>query len=593
MRTISELKAIEDFTNSAYSRYGNSLHVNLEKPYNPENPELGYSYRYRTEENGRQITVYNVVCAKTGIQRTDYRVMMHEYGHIYLAHLDGIYEEFDTRICNVFRDYRGELIEKINSECGIDFADKLIERVIDDPVLNHSIHNIAMDMEVNSKVLSKEDVEEMEMDISTTLPKTGEEALKQIADSTDDPELKKKIEDRLKKMENEAKIKLIVPERYHTKDGKPFPPELSYAEYLIMIIKNLDQFIKMMVNINQGGNGDTSNVSSDDVKKALGGGDGQNGMNSLDELMRQMGMADDSGDQQGQGASQGGDQDGSGTSIGDIGSHDTSNTGGRKGSNNSKDSSNKGTRGGKNGSGTSLKDHRSELRDEADQKRSLGQITAGGGAGCGNDGGPDATRLVEKTSDTVDEAIDEVLHNFKNKVIQRKMTKDVMWNYNKGINRKVICPSIRHKVTMTTEPKIVYLIDISGSMDTNLVDRVLNTIARKMKKIGRGLHYDIISWSTYLGEHLKDIDPKKGVPRISCGGGTRMAEGMRYFKANYDESAILILISDFEDYLDEWHEVELTMPKYTMYGFNYGRGNYNQDFKYFKVKNFNNSMYDY
>ena len=110
-----------------------------------------------------------------------------------------------------------------------------------------------------------------------------------------------------------------------------------------------------------------------------------------------------------------------------------------------------------------------------------------------------------------------------------------------------------------------------------------------MKRIGRGLRYNIITWSTYLGEHIKDIDPRKGVPRISTGGGTRMAKGMQYFKENYGPEAILILISDFEDYLEEWHQVELTMPEYTMYGFNYGSSRYNQEFKYFKVRNFKNS----
>jgi nicotinic acid mononucleotide adenylyltransferase len=76
------------------------------------------------------------------------------------------------------------------------------------------------------------------------------------------------------------------------------------------------------------------------------------------------------------------------------------------------------------------------------------------------------------------------------------------------------------------------------------------------------------------------------------GGGTRMAGGMQYFKDNYGPSAILILISDFEDYLEEWHKVEETMKGYTMYGFNYGSRKYDQKFTYFKVKNFTDSRYD-
>jgi hypothetical protein len=75
------------------------------------------------------------------------------------------------------------------------------------------------------------------------------------------------------------------------------------------------------------------------------------------------------------------------------------------------------------------------------------------------------------------------------------------------------------------------------------------------------------------------------------GGGTRMAYGIKYFKENYDKNAILIVISDLEDYLDEWAEQEKTMKDYTMYAFNYGYNTYGNQFKYIKVKNFKNSRY--
>lgn len=570
MRRTEELEFIKRFIDNTYSRFGNMIMVNTEKPLDPNNPELGYCFKYTDNDESSYFVVYKVVCSEIGIPRTDFRVLMHEYGHIYLGHLDGIHEELDTQICNVFRDHRGELIERINSECGIDFAEKLIERVIDDPVLNHSLHNIAMDMEVNSKILSTEDVEEMEQDISTKLPDYQTEFLKYQRDHTDDEEEKKKLDEAIKKMENEAKIKLIVPCRYHISENEVFPDELSYPEYLIMIIKHLDQFVKMLVSIKNGGNGDTSDVTSQDVQNALNGGQGDQGMSSLSDLMKEMGMSDSSG-------------------------NGSSGKGGKSGSGEKKDCPYKGTRdsgaddlnGDKNQPGGTHKDHRSDTRDDADKKRELGQINAGGGVGCGNSGGPDATRLVSK-ADEVDMALDEVFLHYKSRVVKVDTKKDNTYLYNRGINRSVICPTIRRKVTISQEPTIVFLIDVSGSMDTRLVDRILGTISNKMKRLGRGLKYNIISWSTCLGEHIRNINPRKGVPRISMGGGTRMARGIEYFRQNYGPEAILILISDFEDYLEEWHEQELKMPEYTMYGFNYGSSNYRQEFKYFKVKNFNN-----
>lgn len=188
-------------------------------------------------------------------------------------------------------------------------------------------------------------------------------------------------------------------------------------------------------------------------------------------------------------------------------------------------------------------------------------------------------------------AIDEVIYNYSSKVIKRTYKKDMVYYYNRGINRSVIAPAYLQKISTSTNPTIVFLIDVSGSMDTDLVDRILKTISKKMSKIQRGLSYNIITWSTVLGEHIKDINPKKPIPRISTGGGTRMAKGIQYFKENYNKDAILILISDFEDYLQEWEEVTSSMVGYLMYGFNYGRYVYDKKFKNFKVKNFIQNVY--
>lgn len=550
-RQKSYLTQIEDFVNFSYSRFRNQLNISEYKTRDLNSP-LAYCYKY----SGPASTVYKIVQYLIDIPETDYRIKLHEYGHIYLTHLDGIHEDLDGRILDTVQSMRGELIEMINRECGIDYADKLLDRVIDDPSLNHSLHNIAMDMEVNSKILSPEDIEEMEKDITSKTPNPAEEILKRKAEIEQDPTLKEQIEKAIEKIKAQAAVKLILPERYHFKDGSPFPNELTYSEYLLLIVKNLDQFVKMMVSIKNGGNGDTSDVTSEDVQDAIGGdggdGDGDGGMQSLDDLMDDLGMSSDKEaiNSPNQGIRP------------DVDPNDPT----------------KGQGG----------DHGTQSRDDADKKRELGQIRSKSEVGCGSSGGPDSTRSVNREVDAVDMAMEDVLMNFKSRVVKRSYKKDTVYNYNRGINRQMIAPTFIHKIKTTTDPTIVFLIDVSGSMDSHLVDRVLFTISKKMRSIGRGLKYNIITWSTRLGEHLKDIDPKKPVPKISIGGGTSMAKGIEYFRDSYSEDAILILISDFDDYLEEWHKVEETMPGYTMYGFNYGRDKYTQKFTYFKVKNFIN-----
>lgn len=614
MRTRQELESIKSFVDNTYSSFGNSI-LTVTRPLNLKSPELGYCFKYSSDSKDVFFNVYKIVTSPIGIERTDFRILMHEYGHIYLGHLDGIHEELDSRVCDVLQNYREELIERINTSCGIDFADKLLERVIDDSVLNHSLHNIAMDMEVNSTILSKDDIEEIEADITSILPKTDEELLEYLKDKAPTEEVKKRYQDQLDKLRNESKIKLILPCRYYLDKDVPFPDNLSYPEYLLLIIEHLDQFVKMMVSIANGGNGDTSSVSSEDVQNALNGsssgqgqctgqtgqgssGDaqqgntsgqgGSDGMAGFDNLLEKVGISENKSGNDGSGEKDGekqdGDKDGNGGSGSEKDEQESPYKGKRPGS--SSDGSD-GKDSEEEGLGGSHKDHRTDSRDEADRKRELGEIVSKGGLGCGSSGKPDITREVTET-DEIDMALDEVMLNYKSKVIKVDCKKENLYLYNRGINRSVITPIIKRKVTQSTEPTIVFLIDVSGSMDTRLVDRILNTIAKKMKKIGRGLKYNIITWSTDLGEHIQDIDPRKGVPRISTGGGTRMARGITYFKENYGPEAVLILISDFEDYLEEWHEIEEKMPQYTMWGFNYGR-EYKQEFTNFKVRNFKNS----
>lgn len=574
-KTRQEFEQVERLVQRAYNRRGRLLRERLDKPYDERSPELGYSWKTESPENST--VTYNVVVSKLGdgFEDTEYRIKIHEYGHIYLAHFEGIYEELDRGICNIFRDYRGQIIDTVNKSCGVDFGEKLIERVIDDPQLNHSLHNIAMDMEVNSKLLSDEDVEEMESDISKATGAMLTKRLEEYAAKIKDEKKLEKIRERIEKMQKEAKVKLILPCRYHTPDGEPFPDGLSYPEYLMLIVKNLDQFVKMLIDINNGGSGNTDNVTDDQIRDAL-----KNGMQGLGDLMKAAGMSDEDGD----GVAT--DQDGQGGEG--LAAHDTSNSGGYKFDEELKYLERDGLRDDDFEEGMH-KDHGTKSRDEADQKRELGEITAGGGAGCGSSGGTFATRDVSKT-DEVDAAIDEAILDQKSRVIQFKTTRDVMKNWNLGRNRSVIAPSIDRKVMIDTNPKIVYLIDISGSMDTALIDRILNTIAKKMKGINKGLRYDIISWSTDLGDHMKDIDPKKGVPHISVGGGTRLGRGIKYFHDHYDENAILIIASDFEDCLNEWVEAMKTMKGYSIWGFNYGRSNYDVKWpKNFKLRNFNKS----
>lgn len=592
MKTKAELESIQTLARRSYNRPYRRLREVFDQPYHPEEgTPLGYSWMYNDPKNGDQVCTIFVADLGPGKEMTSLRIKVHEYSHLLMSHLDSNqYQELDRRILDTFRNYRGQIIDEVNQECGIDFGEDLINRVLDDPALNHELHNIAMDMEVNSKSLSLEDIDAMEKDITELMPKFLEQRLQDLMKQEDLTEEKKKeIQDALEKLEKESKIKFIMPCRYHTKDGKPFPDGLSYPEYMLLIIRNISQFVKMLVSIANGGNGDTSGIGAGDIQAALGGG----GMQSLDDLMKSMGMADDGDEGQGEpgkGQQQGNspsNAEGDGPANEGIPPHDPSSSGGFKGTAEQRQSEHTGVRSKDDGFNLRKNDHRSPSREAADKAREMGDIDAGGGFGCGNSGGPDMVRTIKKV-DPVDEAIDEVIRNTKSKVIKRQITVNRVRNYNLGKNRSVIASSIIAKNRIDTKPKLVFIIDVSGSMDTGLIDRIITTIARKMKSINRGLKYDILGWSHEQGDWIKDIDPGKPVPRIRYGGGTQMADALRFVKDHYDESINFVLCSDFEDHLQEWCNVLKNMPNYYGYGFNYGVRNYKQEWpKNFTVKNFN------
>lgn len=573
-KTREQLETIANIINSTYN--GNGKRIRESKiEFSPED-SLGYSFKTDDSTEGRTLMTYTVVYSDLGPDKeyTSFRIKMHEYGHVYCNHFD-LHEEYDKNVAEALKNYRGQIIDAVNKNCDIDFGEKLVERVLDDPQLNHQLHNIAMDFEVNSKILSDDDVVEMEEDISELLAKSIEERFEYLKNSVSNEEMKQKIDEEVKRAQNESKIKLMLPCRYHDKNGIPFPNGLTYGDYLIKIIMNLDQFVKMLVDINNGGMGDTSNVTSDQVKNALKGG-----MQSLNDLMKNAGMLDDSGDEEKEGDS----KEGEGNKDSKLGNHDTSNSGGFKGDGVEKDYKYKGIR------RQHHQDHMSPSREISDKKRELGEITAGGGFGCGDGGGPEGKRVVRE-SDEVDLAIDEVIDKTRSRVVKRQIKRDIIRNYNLGKNRSVIAPSIIARNRIDKTPKLVYIIDISVSMDTELIDRILSTIARKMKSINRGLKYDILTWSHAFGDWIQNIEPGKPIPSIHSGGGTRMADALRFFAEKYDSSATYIMISDFEDHLEEWREViEEKLSGYTGWGFNYGRQNYGRSIEWpscFQVRNFN------
>lgn len=581
---------IIDKVNSIYNGFGNTLIV-TGRDFTIASKSgriVGYSFRHGD--------IYQIVYPITGNPNIDNRIKMHEYGHIYCGHFEGIWEDLDASLIRIINNKDAQLIKMINENCEIDYAEDILDKVISDPWLNHRVHNVAMDMEVNSSILDENDVNIIQSEMNDYIYK---EYMRISENGTKMPSNKELVN-----LHAKFNMKGVVPA------DLGFTPGLTYPDYVVLIILNLDKFLRLLCNYynneeeimksimsGQSGQGQSGSGQSGSGQ----GDDGDENKNipktkeEFEEMMKnaKSGPGGDSPD---------GDEDG-----GPSGSNSKSKSQDNKDSNSgdgSSEESNEDKDGDKDGKGSKSKDkgdssddgdedHSSDSRDKADENRKndLGEYSNKGGKGRGlQDSGSIRDYVVN--NDPLKMALEEIIRDFRHKVIKRDFTKDVTHKYNRrilGKSNKMISPTYRLKVTKTENPTILFGVDVSGSMDTDLVDRIITSIRREMKNIDRSLTYNIAAWDTRLCEYYRNITFDTPIPKLSCNGGTRLAGLFDLFKKDYGKDAILIIISDFGDNLDEWNQKEKDMNGYSMYGLKYGNdGWYSQnrlpDFKNFKVR---------
>lgn len=620
---IDIIKDVENI----YNDFGNTL-VNLEKPFGlstEHTPVLGSCNKNKD--------IYRVVTPITGNDNLDLLVKLHEYGHIKCGHLEGIHEDMDSNLRKIIMNKDEMLINAINEKCSIDYASDILDRVLNDPTLNHVIHNMAMDMEVNSSILDENDIhiitEGMNQLIYEEYMKISEDGTKQVS---------------MREMNNlfaKFDMKLIHPSTFGFESG------LTYPDYLVQCILNLDKVLNELSNNynddnkakdrldqqdqknqnQQSGQGDCdrNNEQSDSNQEQDGGGSGQSGDQNESDSSSSSSNSSDSQGQNQQSQSQGG----SGNSSEDqsesqdpkdnpnmpktreefdqmMENMKNSNSQGQQNSSQNGDSNDDqmpSMKSGSNGGNQSQSqqndysnDHGTDSRDQADDKRQNNPNDyAKPSPGIGSEHS-DTVRNYKINNDPLEMHLQEIIREYRHKVIKRDFAKDMVHKYNRkilGRDNKMLSPTYRQKITKSENPTIAFVIDVSGSMDESLIDRCITTIRNQMKRLDRSLKYNIIAWDTQLCEYYKNIDFRSPIPRLHSYGGTYLAGAFDLFKKDFGKEAIMILISDFEDHLDSWHRKEVDMNGYSMYGLCYGSRPRNMpNFKNFKVRYCDSSSRD-
>jgi hypothetical protein len=148
------------------------------------------------------------------------------------------------------------------------------------------------------------------------------------------------------------------------------------------------------------------------------------------------------------------------------------------------------------------------------------------------------------------EACDLIKKEIKEKILKKKnrrLFSDTLYYANRRGSSGVIIPR------RTYEPKkiygdVIFLVDVSGSMNTILIGSIISTLRQCRSIIGS--HSRVILWNTVLiGDYLL----REEIPPL-VGGGTRIADGFKYLKHYVRKNSKIIILSDMEDDLAAWKD---------------------------------------
>lgn len=483
--------------------------------------------------------VYNIFATDAANGLAKEQLMMHEAGHCVLQHFkDNWYKDMQAsrQIKSKWPKFREHIEMEGNEE------DEISESFI------HMIRNITQDLEINGKYWPD--------------PKDFEEVRERISDASLVHFINYANEEQLESIEKWMDEK---PDEIHQFGRGVYPADfgfpngLTWMGYLHLILTQPNEFMEKL------------NEQVDEMQRQQAQQQGQNG--------NQQGQSGNNGNQQGQdGQNENGKDQNGNCKNGDKEQDEACKGGKSKVKGDGKGKPQQGN--GNDGNGNKMKasvikanaqngDKGNEIaqamaqaaedrRNAENGQQGQAAVAASGSGGDDADdwsapGDGESTNLVDATPTMrLDRSVLKFIEkNCIGKTVQRDR-QDPLYNYNRG---KTSGGVMRTRITTVEEYRpgnLVALIDVSGSVDIELVKALLSEILKYKSKFGTKSR--IILWDTHL---VDDLPLKRSsLEAICCGGGTSIARGIRYAKEKYlkSEQDKLCVISDFEDCLGDWAE---------------------------------------
>jgi hypothetical protein len=163
----------------------------------------------------------------------------------------------------------------------------------------------------------------------------------------------------------------------------------------------------------------------------------------------------------------------------------------------------------------------------------------------------------------------------------RKWNSDVLYNSNRGkFASRVVVPR-RHLIEKWMPQSATFLIDISGSVNSDLVEQVINSIVDTASGVDLKESHIVFCDTRVEADEIMSKRTKK----IYSGGGTEIANGIKYIaEKGYCKKSTdyLFIVSDMQDQLQAWVEEakKISCQKFAV-GYGYNNSNEASDiFKY-------------
>jgi hypothetical protein len=135
---------------------------------------------------------------------------------------------------------------------------------------------------------------------------------------------------------------------------------------------------------------------------------------------------------------------------------------------------------------------------------------------------------------------------------RNRLHTDMLYHFNRNRFGDILIPR-RYRIENYSLNNLCILLDVSGSVPETILRRVTRTIIRSQGAFNKNASR-LVCWSDKLRSDtsLGDISASGRCGAISPGGGTVLGAGIEYCKQYLNRESGVIIISDFQDNLNDW-----------------------------------------